>query len=260
MSAIDMAEVRTWAREGGAIARGYFNNVSRRRKSDRSWVTEADVTIERFLRERITARYPDHGIMGEEGEHVALDREYVWVLDPLDGTDAFVDGLPVWAVSVGLMRNGKPYLGVITIPLADEDYWTDGQGSAYRNEAPIHVSEATAFERNDWMLVTSRAHTDYIIRFPGKTRSLGSLAAHCCYVARGSAIGAILGSPHLWDIAAGLAILEAAGGSAVLLDGNPLDIHPLLNGGKPPRPLLISTPALGPSLLPLIEKRQVRMG
>jgi fructose-1,6-bisphosphatase/inositol monophosphatase family enzyme len=255
VSGIDMAEVRTWAREGGAIARRHFNNVAARRKRDRTWVTQADVEIEQFLRERISAHHPDHGITGEEGEPFAADREFVWSLDPLDGTDAFVDGLPVWGVSIGLLRHGAPYLGVVALPMADEDYWTDGQGSAYRNDTPISVSDAATFDRNDWILVTSRAHTDYTIRFPGKTRSLGSLAAHCCYVARGSAIGAVLGYPHLWDIAAGFAILSAAGGIAVTLDGDLPPIPRLFKQSKAARPLLITTPALRDALLPLVEKR-----
>lgn len=255
MSDIDIAEVREWARAGGVIARHYFNNVAGQRKADRSWVTQADVEIEQLLRDNIQTRYPDHGIMGEEQGLYAIDREFVWSIDPLDGTDAFLSGLPIWAVSIGVLRAGEPYLGVVYVPISDDCYWADVQGAAYRNDTPIHVRDATTFDRNDWIIVTSRAHIEYQIDFPGKTRSLGSFATHLCYVARGSALGTIIGSPQLWDIAAGLAILRAAGGVALTLDGRPLDTRSLLDGRKPDQPLFMSTPALAHELLRYIKKR-----
>lgn len=255
---IDMAEVREWARVGGTIAQHYFNNVSGERKKDQSWVTQADVEIEQLLRERIQARYPDHGIMGEEQGLHGIEREYVWSIDPLDGTDAFVGGLPIWAISIGLLRAGEPYLGVVYVPTTNDFYWTDTEGTAYRNATPITVTSATTFDQNDWIFVTSHAHLDYTIRFPCKSRSMGSFAVHLCYVARGSALGALIGYPQLWDIAAGLAILHAAGGVAVTLDGQPLDTRAMLDGSKPKKPLFTSTPALAGKLLSMIEQRPRR--
>ncbi len=244
MADIDMAEVCEWARSGGAIAWSYFHGVTARRKADNSYVTEADLEIEQLLRERIQARYPDHGIMGEEQGIGEIDREYVWALDPLDGTDAFVSGLPVWGVSIGLLRNGQPYLGAIYLPATEECFWNDAQGHAYCNDTRIHVQDATSFDQQDSILVTSRAHCEYDVSFPGKVRSLGSFAAHCCYVAQGSVHGALLGYPQLWDIAAGIPIVQAAGGVAETLTGEALDLRPLLRGGRPTAPLIISTPTL----------------
>ncbi|MCU0493727.1 MAG: inositol-phosphate phosphatase, partial [Chloroflexaceae bacterium] len=105
---VDIAEICAWARESGDIARGYFNNVARERKADTSVVTQADREIEAMLRVRLRERYPDHGVMGEEGGIGEIDREFVWSLDPLDGTAAFVAGLPLWCVSIGLLRRGEP--------------------------------------------------------------------------------------------------------------------------------------------------------
>jgi len=242
---IDLSEVREWASAGGTIARHYFHaSVQQRRKADNSYVTQADVEIEQFLRARISERYPDHGIMGEEEGIGAIEREFVWSLDPLDGTDAFVAGLPVWGVSIGILREGVPYLGVIYLPLTDECYWNDSHGRAYCDDQLLAVSQNSELSAQDSIMVTSRAHNEYDISFPGKVRSLGSFAAHCCYVARGSVLGALLGYPQLWDIAAGVAILHAAGGAAATLSGQPLDTRPMLAGQKPPEPLLISTPAL----------------
>ncbi len=256
MAYIDIAEVRKWSRAAGKIARHYFHSAhERQRKADNSYVTRADLEIEQLLRERIRQYYPDHGIVGEEQGIGDIEREYVWALDPLDGTDAFVSGLPVWGVSVGLLRHGEPYLGVVYLPLIDECYWNDGQGHAYCNNDPIAVYPYDTFDTQDGLLVPSRMHTEYESTFPGKVRSLGSFAAHCCYVARGSALGALLGYAQLWDVAAGLAILHDAGGAASMLDGQPLRTHTMLDGSKPTQPLFISTPGLIEHLLPYVEFR-----
>jgi myo-inositol-1(or 4)-monophosphatase len=247
---IDIAEVREWARAGGIIARRYFQTTIReQRKEDNTAVTQADIEIEQFLRAQITRRYPGHGIMGEEQGIGAIDREYVWVLDPLDGTDAFVSGLPVWAISIGVLRAGEPFLGVIYLPIIDECYWNVPHEHAYCNGEVIRVNSTDTFQVQDSIMVTSRAHCEYDVSFPGKARSLGSFAAHFCYVSRGSVLGALIGFPQVWDIAAGVAILQAAGGVIVTLSEQPFDIHSMMDGSKPDEPLLISTPTLSRVLL-----------
>ncbi|MFQ3662339.1 MAG: inositol monophosphatase family protein [Chloroflexaceae bacterium] len=255
MSTIDMAEVRAWVREGGLHARRYFNNVEVQRKADRSWVTRADLEVEQLLRERIVARYPDHGIIGEEQGVGAIDREFVWCLDPIDGTGSFVAGLPTWCVSVGLLRDGQPYLGAIYLPILDDCYWAEAEGPAYRNETPIHASRATTIDNNDWISVSSYAHRQYRIDFPAKTRSLSSVAVDCCYVARGSSLGALIGRANLWDLAAGLAIIRAAGAVAVGLSGAPLDTAQLLDGRRLPEPIIIAPPQLIDLLRRYISRR-----
>ncbi len=254
MTPIDMPRVCDWARAGGNIARRYFNATKGTRKADKSLVSQADVEIEQMLREQIAAHYPDHGIMGEEEGSQHIDREFVWCLDPLDGTEAFLCGLPVWGISIGLLKQGQPVRGVVYLPATDDCYWNDEQG-AYWNGQPIHVSEATALHPTDWLINHSRTHTDYDVTFPGKMRSFGSFAAHYCYVARASTPAALIGRPHYWDAAAGMAILHAAGGvSTMLPDGAPFDPASMLRG-KAARPLLASPPALVPDLVRYIKMR-----
>lgn len=255
MSEVDIAEVRGWAREGGDLARHYFNNVARRRKADRSWVTQADIEVEQLLRERIAASYPAHGVMGEEQGVGDIDREFVWSLDPVDGTGAFVSGLPLWCVSIGLLRRGRPYLGVVYLPLLDDCYWADAEGPAHRNEEPISVLEAETIDGNDWMAVSSYAHRSFSISFPGKTRALSSVAADLCYVARGSALGALIGRASLWDVAAGLSILRAAGGVARGLSGQDLDVPALLDGRKLSEPIVAAAPGMVDTLRGYISRR-----
>jgi myo-inositol-1(or 4)-monophosphatase len=257
MSKINVREVCDWARTGGDIARSYFNSVTGKRKPDQTLVSQADVEIEEFLRDRIRDHYPDHGVIGEEQGGDNTDREFVWSLDPLDGTEAFLVGLPIWGVSIGILRHGRPYLGVIYLPMTDGCYWNDLDGRAYRNGKTIRTSQATRMEAKDWLAVPSNAHLSYDIIFPNKTRSLGSIVAHFCYVARGDTAGSLIGYPHLWDIAAGMAILQAAGGITVTLpDGEALDTRPLLNGGKTEQPVIACAPALMPDMLQSIRERR----
>lgn len=238
----NIAEVRDWAREAGNVARHYFNNVTRTRKADHSWVTQADLEIEHLLRERIAARYPEHGMMGEEGGIGAIDREFVWSIDPIDGTGAFVSGLPLWSVSIGLLQAGTPYLGVVYIPLLDDYYWADAEGPAYRNDQVIMVQNAEVIDRSDWIGIPSHSHRSYRITFPGKARVLNSIAVDCCYVARGAAVGAVLGRGSLWDVAGGMAVLRAAGGIMATLSGDPIDMYGMLRGQKSHDTLIIGSP------------------
>jgi myo-inositol-1(or 4)-monophosphatase len=255
-SIMNLQHIRTWAREGGEIALRYYNSVEAQRKPDRSFVTAADIEIEALLRERIGAAYPEHGILGEEGQQQHTDAEYLWALDPIDGTGAFVDGIPIWGISIGLLRHGQPVLGCFYMPALDEWYEADMDGPALFDRQSIRVRTDDLLDSEAAICVPSNAHRRYQINYPGKARSLGSTAAYICYVARGKAVGALLGWPKLWDIAAGMAILQRAGGDARMLFSNtPLDLRPLLSGKYPPEPVVVGSP---PALDMLVERIKVR--
>jgi fructose-1,6-bisphosphatase/inositol monophosphatase family enzyme len=251
---IDIDEVREWTREAGALALRYFNNVTYDLKPDRSLVTRADIEIEQLLRERIADNYPDHGIIGEEEGLSGGNREYLWAIDPLDGTSAFVNGLPLWGVSIGLLRDGEPQLGVIYLPLIDDCYWTGSDRRAYLNRHTINVNPSMEVAGEDWLSIPSYAHRSYRISFPGKTRSLSSVAADFCYVARGSSVGSVIGRARIWDLAAGMAILHAAGGVTTMLSGQPLELRHLLDGSRLAEPLLISTPELADQIRGRVQR------
>lgn len=245
---IDLSELREWAHDGGEIARGYYRNTIGHRKADRSWVTAADIEVERVIVERITARYPEHGIIGEEKARLELKREFVWAIDPIDGTACFVAGLPSWGVSIGLLRHGLPYLGVFYMPIADEMYWSVPNGGAFLNDTPIHVAGPGEWDNESWISIPSNTHRRYTLTFPGKARSLGCTVADLCYVARGSSVGAITTRCAIWDLAAGLSILQEAGGSYTGLSGQMPDLPAMAQDGSLlPEPLVVAGPAhLGP--------------
>jgi len=236
---MDLEQVKAWAREAGAVALAGYSKPEVRRKPDRSYVTAADEAIEQLLRTRIKAAYPDHGIVGEEASSFQAEAEYLWALDPIDGTGAFVAGLPIWGISIGLLQRGHPVLGVFFLPALGEWYEAGLDGPARFNGQPIEVMHDRLLDSQSYICVPSDVHRRYRIDYPGKVRSLGSMAAYVCLVARGSAAGAVVGRPKLWDIAASTAILERAGGELRLLpSGAPLDFGPMLAGASAPSTVL----------------------
>lgn len=254
MNDVDIDELRVWLSEAGAIARQHFNKVTGWRKADRSWVTEADQAIERMLGDRLAVRYPEYGVIGEEQTRRATEAEFLWALDPIDGTASFVAGLPTWSISLGLLRAGLPYFGAIYLPLLEDLYWAVPDGPAFLNERPIQVAPPREWETEDWLSIPSNAHRRFRIDFIGKTRTLGSTAASFCYVARGSALGTLLSRASIWDIAAGLAIVRAAGGEVSGLSGAPLDTTTMLGDQQLAEPIIVAAPAHLPALRERIHR------
>jgi myo-inositol-1(or 4)-monophosphatase len=239
MHNIDLDELRHWLREAGKLAQQQFNHVTAWRKADHSWVTEVDQAIEQMLIERLALRYPNYGIIGEEQTSQDANAEYVWVLDPLDGTASFVAGLPMWGISLGLLHQGHPSFGMIELPLLGDCYWAEPGRPAKLNGTPIHVAAPREWEGEDWIAIPSNSHRRFTIDFPGKVRSLGSIAAEFCYVARGKALGALISRAALWDIAAGVAILQAAGGQIESLSGAQWDINTTITSSALNEPIII---------------------
>jgi histidinol phosphatase-like enzyme (inositol monophosphatase family) len=132
--------IRELAEESGALIRRYFRSPSLavEVKDDATPVTDADRGAEELLRKKILARFPDHGIMAEELGHERLDAEWVWVLDPIDGTKSFVSGVPLFGTLIGLLHRGQPVLGAIHQPIARELCLGDGTTTTL-NDRPVRV-------------------------------------------------------------------------------------------------------------------------
>jgi myo-inositol-1(or 4)-monophosphatase len=250
---VDVQLIREWVRQAGQIALGYFNHVEGTLKQDRTLVSDADLEIEDLLTTRIRGAYPDHGLIGEEGTE-EVRGECIWAIDPLDGTRAFLSGLPVWGISVGLLWRGEPWLGVFYLPLLDEWYYTAGpDAGAFWNDQPIHCPAVDSWDENSLLCIPGDVHHRYAIDFPGTMRAMGSAAAHLCYVARGNALAVFLDRPALWDVAAGAAILRTAGGTLHYLAGGPVPFDHLLDEGRWLRPLLAAHPSIIDRLRPYIH-------
>lgn len=188
---------------------------------------------------------------GRAGSGGASD--VLWAIDPIDGTSAFASSLPIWAISVGVMIGGRPDLGVMSLPAVDELYWGDESG-VFLNGRQVRLRAGTdQFDSETALMVPSNSHRKYRIGFPGKTRSMGSLAAHMAFVAAGSADAALLGRPHLWDIAAGAAMILRQGGKILTFSGTDCDWGPLMAGERPPEPLIAGPEKTLRAMLPYIK-------
>ena len=230
------------ARRAGAIGLRHFRHVSAERSQAGSIVTEADREIERQVRAEVATIAPQVAVIGEELPATG-DVAAGWTLavDPIDGTDAYVAGLPTWCVSLGLLHAGVAVAGVVYLPSFDDLYLAHG-GSLRWNGKDVPHGGVTP-QHDGFVLAYSEFHRRPLLRLRGKVRALGSTAYHLSLVARGAAEAAIVGRVHVWDIAAGKALLDAVGGELVYLgSGNAVDLSTLL-GGAPSRDFMIAARA-----------------
>lgn len=138
------AFIQELAASSGQLIQKYFLNkdISVERKGDASPVTVADRGAEELMREMIIQKFPDHGILGEEFDDHNIDAEYVWVLDPIDGTISFSNGSPLFVTLIGLLKNKKPILGAIHQPILGQLVVGDNESCEF-NGVPCHVREHT---------------------------------------------------------------------------------------------------------------------
>ncbi len=240
--------------EAGELARSYFRNVAAERKADRTLVTEADRAVERFLIERVPVVAPNARLLGEEhGSIGPSDAECTITLDPIDGTSAFVSGLPTWCVTVGIVCRGQAIGGITHLPMTAETYSAE-DGKAEWNGRAIGGEPRIVTDSDLFIATHSDLHRSGGIRFPGKVRSLGSTAYHMALVARGAAVAALLGRPRIWDIAAGAALLAAVGGDLAYLSGVPVDLAALLDGSRAPEPIVAAAKGVMQEILAQVRQ------
>ena len=247
----------TWARQAGKMAMRYFKNVSVEYKSDDTLLTQADVEIEQFLVAQISSTYPDHALLGEEGARNEINSPYMWVIDPLDGTTTFVQGLPGWGIALGLLYLGQPIFGLFYMPLLDDLTYTTHDG-IYCNQQILRQTVRTDWSRKGFLAVTSTAHRDFDIDL-FRTRALGSVSANLVYTARGSATAALIPKAYLWDLVAAACILKQAGGAICYLSGKPVDYSALTDGSLAPEAIIAGHPDLLAQLQRAIRPREARL-
>jgi len=251
------AEAIAWARQAGQIAMHYFNNVSASYKDDNSCLTQADLEIESFLTQQIRTAYPDHQLIGEEGgqsANGAPTSPYMWAIDPIDGTTAFVQGLPGWGISLGLLYNKQPIFGLFYMPLLNDLTYTNGSG-IYCNNNHLSQSVQPDWGRKGFLAVTAGSHHDFDINVL-RSRALGSIGANLVYTARGTATAALIPKAYLWDLVAGASILNRVGGELRYLSGRKVNYDELFAGGLAPEPIIAGHPELLDKLQAEIRPRK----
>jgi myo-inositol-1(or 4)-monophosphatase len=235
------------AREAGAIATGFFR--SGLKTSARIWskgggspVTEADMAVDAFLKTRLSQALPEAGWLSEEttDDPARLGRDFVWIVDPIDGTRAFLAGNHDWSVSIALLGHGQPVLGVVYAPAHGHLYEARRGHGARRDGKAIETSPVTRLPG-----LSVAGPKGLVDRLEGRVGTLKrppripSLALRLARVAEGSVdTGLVSSNACDWDIAAGDLILEEAGGVLTRLDG----ARPAYNQADPVHGELVAAP------------------
>lgn len=231
-----VALVADIARQGGLLARKMQGKLSRTIKKDGSIVTDADLAVQELLFKGLCRHFPHIGLIGEEGDEkkTFAPGQALFLVDPIDGTNSYQRGLPHYGVSIGLVEEGVCVLGVFYNPALDMMFTVDAGEAFCVNGAPVQRERCNRLNGFRVMLVPSHFHRRYPVNFAGKIRNYGSTAEHLCFLATGQADAVIFHNAHLWDVAAGLAMLEAVGLRCRSLSGKRLLVENFVNG-KPIR-------------------------
>jgi histidinol-phosphatase len=221
------------AQQAAAIALSlYQHNVEVRLKADKSPVTEADVRCEIAIREIIESRFPAHGFYGEETGWRDQDAEYLWLVDPIDGTKAFVREYEMFSTQIALMQKGAMLLGVSSAPVYGELCYAESGKGAFLNDKRIAVSQVSSIDDafisvgNMKSLATGPQWKNYgeMIARAGRIRGYGDFL-HYHLLAAGKIDVVIETDVIILDIAACVAIVEEAGGRFTQLDGKPITLQ-----------------------------------
>jgi len=220
---------------GGLIRNGFGTNFGIEFKTNESnLVTEIDKASEKLISSFIKKNYPSHGIIAEESGETKNSSEFIWVVDPLDGTTNFAHGLPIFSVSIGVQKNGETIAGVVYDIMQDIVYSAELGSGAFANGLKIIVSKNDNLRRS--VIVTGfpyniEENPDHALeKFTALTlasrgmRRLGSAAIDFCYVARGVFDGFWEVSLNPWDICAGKLIVEEAEGLVTDFEGKATNI------------------------------------
>jgi inositol-phosphate phosphatase/L-galactose 1-phosphate phosphatase/histidinol-phosphatase len=220
------------AEASGEIIRRYFRadaaTLQAEVKSDESPVTIADRSAEEAMRQLIEAQFPEHGIFGEEFDFVRTDAEYAWVLDPIDGTRAFVTGMPIFGTLIALMRNGRPILGVINQPILNE-CWIGIEGrQTTLNGKPVSTSGVTRLaDANqystdpDMFTGGDRAKIDAVLSAVKSRRYGGDCYAYAL-LASGHVDLVVEAQLNIYDFMPLVPVIQNAGGVMTDWNGNAL--------------------------------------
>jgi myo-inositol-1(or 4)-monophosphatase len=232
------------ARRSGELIRekAYQTKRVKQKTSASDLVTEVDQRSEEIIQDIILRHFPDHAILGEEGVAAgdktvtevweeSRQHEYVWIVDPIDGTNNFVHGFPFFCVSIALAKNGEVITGVVYDPMRDELFTAEKGKGAYLNGQPIRVSGEDSLAES--MMATGFSHASMedhlrsLMQMASRFRSIrngGAAALHLAYIAAGRLTGYWELGLNPWDLAAGVLLVKEAGGEVTDTLGQPFDL------------------------------------
>jgi myo-inositol-1(or 4)-monophosphatase len=221
------------ARDAGALLMSYFGKVAIEYKGDVDLVTEADRSSEKLIVERIRKQWPGHDLVGEEGSRRETGSDFRWYVDPLDGTTNFAHGYPVFCVSMALDYKGERIAGVIYDPTRDEMFAAEKGSGSRLNGRPIHVSAtrklkeslvATGFPSHKRHKIPNIHFYHQITLRSHGVRRAGSAALDLCCLACGRFDAYWEFNLNPWDTAAGVLLVQEAGGKVTDFSGGPFNL------------------------------------
>jgi fructose-1,6-bisphosphatase/inositol monophosphatase family enzyme len=227
----------------GQIAMSLYGLERGRLKADGTWVTRADQDVETFLRKEFHSLFEASIFSEENGWTGEASAPYVIIIDPIDGTGPFRDRIPIWGVSVAIFHEGRPWLGVFSMPAANHFFLGEfGKGSQWNGKAITVPPSEIPIPTTSYLGVSSDAHHWNLRQYPGKIRAFGVSGFHVISVASGMLQAAMLTRFQFYDIAAAAIILWAAGGSLYYLSGQPVSPDDIIKSQKPTDAVLACHP------------------
>lgn len=223
-----LAYAKQWAREAGALQLVYLHKKIKynTKSTDIDMVTEVDLRCEKLIISKIREVFPLHSIISEEAGKSPDENEYAWIIDPLDGTNNYFHGYPVFAVSIALRQGNEPLIGVVYVPYVDEMFYAAKGIGAFLNDERISVSAVDSLKKS--LLATGFPYDkaadlknnnidifSHIVPDIMGIRRSGSAAYDLCCAACGRLDGYWEMKIKLWDMAAGELIIREAGGEAL---------------------------------------------
>ncbi len=239
-------------REAGTLARSLFltrDQLQVRAKGTHDWVSDADTRVETLLRQRLQQTFPGDRILGEERGHSAGSADApLWIIDPIDGTTCFLNGIPQWCITLAMVVDGKTRLGLVHDPMADELCWAVRGAGAWCNDNRLQVAAAGTLDAG-LVAVSMSVHEgaarptaliEHLARHGGMFTRIGACGLALSWLAQGRLLGVYEPRIHPWDSWAGELLVTEAGGRCL----------PPGQGARidRPGPALAATPAIWPQL------------
>ncbi|MBC8258812.1 MAG: inositol monophosphatase [SAR324 cluster bacterium] len=210
-------------RDAGLYALQWYrklDSLQTEKKGPQDWVSEADREVENMIRKRLYSLFPEDGFLGEESGFQDLDAKGIWVVDPIDGTSCFLNGLSSWCVSIAYIVENQIEIGLIYAPCTDELFAVQRGAGATLNGFPMKPSQAGSlaegivglgYSPKSSITATQKAF-DYLFNNGGVFHDIGSAALMNAYVAAGRYIGFYEFQINSWDCLAGIAMVRETGG------------------------------------------------
>ena len=217
---------------GEILKEGFYTDKNITFKAKKDLVTQFDVAVEKYLKKKFSKRFKEFNIIAEESDNTNVEFNNSIIIDPIDGTTNFVNGVPYTAISVGVYKNKKPYLAIVYNPILDELYTAKIGKGAFLNGKKLKVSHEDTFQKA--LLATGFPYTSSsneadlndvlkkikdVLPLCQDLRRLGSASLDLCYVAKGTFDGYYEMNLKPWDVSAGVLILTEAGGIVSNISG-----------------------------------------